>query len=215
MTPADRHNDPSRLTDTVRDELLRQLRRRGSEPGDGGDDPGPTPSGRWKGIVIAALAVLSAFVGREIQSGDWRSFIEHRHERRTQSSFVYAQTPVRVHETPDGNSRTVRMLVPGDAVWLGAPGPRTWVEVLDRSGKRIGYSSRTRHNLLPVRPTLPPPADTTAICGDSTPSFSVHASGTCAGRGGVLCWISYPARADSHLSKPFCRAVLPARVDEP
>ncbi|HEU4561174.1 MAG TPA: DUF3761 domain-containing protein [Longimicrobium sp.] len=42
--------------------------------------------------------------------------------------------------------------------------------------------------------TLVSPTDTTAICRDSTPSFSQRASGTCSGHGGVARWIKRPER---------------------
>lgn len=65
-----------------------------------------------------------------------------------------------------------------------------------------------------VSPTPPPPAvqyeprpiarvDTTAICTDSTASFSKHSSGTCSGHDGVLCWIHHPGR-NPPTTAPFC-----------
>jgi len=47
------------------------------------------------------------------------------------------------------------------------------------------------------------PADTTAICNDTTASFSKHSIGTCAGHDGVLCWIHHPVR-NPPTTAPFC-----------
>ena len=211
------------FADKVRDAMLREVRRlRPAGPRKKQGYPPPGQRRRSRGLfhraaalLIAAGAVLIAFVARKINNGDVDlSWISSPGGPRT-ATFVYAQRSVLVHERPDGHSPVVRTLAPGDKAWLGARGPSVWYEVLDRSGDRIGYSYRTRHNLLPVRPTLPPPTDTTAICADSTPNFSAHASGTCSGHGGVLCWISYPDRGDAHLSKPYCRAVLAGDGGEP
>ncbi|MBV9109130.1 MAG: DUF3761 domain-containing protein [Gemmatimonadetes bacterium] len=111
-----------------------------------------------------------------------------------------------VHDAPDGNATVARILQAGDRVEIEATGPSAWVTVFDEPGHRIGYSFRTRQNLLPTRPRLPPPTDTTALCTDGTSSFSVHASGTCSQHGGVLCWRSHPDPQPVRVSKPYCRS---------
>jgi hypothetical protein len=212
------------FADKVRDAMLREVRRlRPARPRRNHSYP-PPGEGRprrsgllhWAAaLLIAAGAVLIAFVAKKIAGGDGefpRIFSPGGPRRGT---FVYAQQRVLVHERPDGRSQVVRTLDPGDEAWLGARGPSTWYEVLDRSGDRLGYSFRTRRNLLPVRPKLPPPRDTTALCGDSSASFSAHASGTCSGHGGVLCWVAFPGGQNAHPSRPSCPAVLTGEAEDP
>lgn len=56
----------------------------------------------------------------------------------------------------------------------------------------------------------PAPRDTTAICRDGTPSFSKHASGTCSGHGGVLCWLHHPGLS-APTSSPYCTSISRTR----
>jgi len=62
-------------------------------------------------------------------------------------------------------------------------------------------------------PAPPPPGDTTAICRDGSASFSQHASGTCSGRGGVLCWIHHPGVSPPTTS-PFCTSLAGRREEQ-
>lgn len=202
------HEDPYRVARRAVADHEREKRQ-----GDPEEESGLTyhnrvrPTRTWTGwvrpLAIAVLASAGALLGLELRgSGGGPG-------RRDDVVVVYAQRPVSVHNAPDGKALVVRRLQAGEEVHLGTHGPTAWIEILDASGKRLGWVYQTRSNLLPTRPRLPPPTDTTALCTDGSSSFSIHSSGTCSQHGGVLCWRSHQDPQPVALSKPFCRSDLP------
>jgi hypothetical protein len=208
-------------------EAMRAFARTRGSPGDDDDEPvfNPTePAARGLGKILAVpLIILGALAAALLaQQIRFRTATPDGPVQPVVSSAgaspsdhaLFAQRRVEVHQEADPASSVVGTLEAGERVEIGRRKAGGWVQVAGEHSRAHGYALRSRQNLLPVRPTLPPPRDTTAICGDSTSWFGENASGTCSHRGGVLCWIDHPPPVPEHLSKPFCRSILPPWRDE-
>jgi len=127
---------------------------------------------------------------------------------------LYAQRTLTLHSRPDSHASIVRTVNPYERVTVAQLKDSPWVRVFD-AGRPASFAYRTRATLLPVRPTLPPPPDTMAVCADSTPWFSPTSGGACSGRHGVLCWIDYPPPVPARMSKPYCKYALTSAPIKP
>ena len=127
---------------------------------------------------------------------------------------LFTQGRLTLRARPESDAPVVRRLDPSVPVEVVPIEGSPWVRVSDVSGT-TAFAFRSRATLLPVRPRLPAPPDTTALCTDSTSSFSQHSPGTCSHHGGVLCWIDDPGGAPTRHEKQYCKYSLSPQLGQP
>jgi hypothetical protein len=212
MTPRDLRSpgddDQDDLADAVQDALDRIRGQGEDEEIDDASPPRKDRSLRLGGTAAVLIVVVLAALRALLPTG-------HRPGSADAAwDTIYARQEVKVRAQAGTSYDLVRTLNPGDAVKVYRRDSSEWVQIYALDGHSIGFAYRSRSSfdtippvgsrqdsVSPAPPPPPPPSasrsaaaprDTTAICRNGTISDAAHATGTCAGRGGVECWIHHP-----------------------
>jgi hypothetical protein len=146
-------------------------------------------------ILVVAVAACGSFADNGSGGGEGATPAVTRtatppQERR---ETLYVHSAVDVH-TGAGNAYTlVRTLTRGERIEVGEGDADGWARLYGDRGGIAMYVLRASDRLRAYPPASEPkrrhPRGATAICADSTYSYSRHRTGTCSRHGGAIEWL--------------------------